>query len=243
MFVCAFVLAAVLEPHVVLEEVAWKSAAGHCSSKYQRATVAGVPAAAAAVIDAALRKMERDVAEAATSPGGAACEKEYREDIAADPRGSMLHGSFFDGDWTVGLQTKRWISVRFHTTSFAGGAHPSDTYAAATFDLAHGGYPVRTFGFYTSARRKRFDRIVLDADFRTMATLSKREGFTVDPDFLRTRDSDLAVDASQILVLPGAIAISGIGSSEAERNDLLTIDERPLFAVGTPNGPLDPKTR
>jgi hypothetical protein len=123
-------------------------------------------------------------------------------------------------------------------------AHPSDEYTSVTFDLAHGGYPVPTFGFYTPGRRERFNAILYDADVREMRSLAKEErDLSVDSAYLKQRDAGLSVNATQILVRAKTIEVTNVDDSGAMRNYILQVDDAALFAIGTANGPLDPRTR
>jgi hypothetical protein len=210
--------------------------------------VTNVPASVKVRIDGFLAKAlsaQTEYAKVALSEREAACNAARADNPDTASQNDRLH--VYEGsDWTSGWARGRWLSVRLHTTESSNRqAHPSDSYAAYTFDLEHGGYPVPTSGYYTRAQRKRLNAAVYAADVAAFSAFAKQNpgDGPVDLSYLRAKDTALQLDATQILLTDSGIELTHTDESEAARGLILKIPFAKLAGIGTPGGPLDPATR
>ena len=229
---------AATDPRLVIHHDLWTSSTGRCTVDIEHASVAGVPSGVKRRIDGILAKqmMDLSLTPETSSRREAACTKETKERIAVDKRDSY-HG-FEHADWTTGLARGRWLSVRFHYSEYSGAfqVHPADYYRSTTFDLAHGGYPVPTIGFYVKAQRAHL------ADALTRAEIASLNA-AVDREAVHQLVSGALIDDPDIIVTLDGIEVTGLGGDEATRNLIVKVPYSQLTGVGTPDGPLDPATR
>ncbi len=234
------------QPRLAISIEHWKSATGACTADLEHATVTGVPSDVKARIDASLAKL------LATQSPTAPLTRTKREANCAQATadfasyGKTIEHSFSSNEvarWTTGLARGRWLSVRLHVTGFAiGNAHPWDAYAAATFDLDHGGYPVPRSGFYTSAQRPAFDEKLAQSE--VAALRSEDATASHDADVLasiRQQIEQSPINASNLLLTASGLEVTGT-LDEAFRNIIITLSYAGLKGIGTPGGPLDPAT-
>lgn len=234
-------------PHLVIRHDRWKSSTGACTVDIERASVIGVAAEVKARIDGLLaRGLASQLPSSALTPSErkARCAKAIAQNAPYFKVVGHPYEEFEAADWTPGLARGRWLSARLHVTEYAGGAHPSDSYTAITFDLAHGGYPVPRSGFYPSSQRARFNHLIFVSEVALTKTFDPQN----PPDaetigFLRQSAQALVVDAAQILLTSAGIEVTGIQDSEAARNEIVKVPFAALEDLGTPGGPLDPATR
>jgi len=237
---------AATQPRLAITREVWKSSTGACTVDLRHATVMGVSAEEKTRIDGVLaallasrspsaavapRQREATCAKAIAHRGAGAAADSYSSDESAD--------------WTTGLAHGRWLSVRVHVSAYSSGAvHPSDAYAAVTFDLAHGGYPVPTSGFYTHARRPMLERVLAKAELAHLA--AEQPGEPLDAAKIAYVRNDIAMSAfteSDFLLTTTGIEVTGIITTDAEGKQMIAVPYASLRGIGTPGGPLDPTTR
>jgi hypothetical protein len=228
-----------VKPQITIATEHWKSSTGACAADLEHATVSGVPPDVKVRIDANLATLLTSQSE--TAP----LSKAKREAECAGSIEGRAFSSTETATWTKGLMRGRWLSMRLHVSSYASAAaHPSDRYAAITFDLDHGGYPVRRAGFYTSSQRPALNAELAKGALAALAANDPID--TRDPSTLASMRHEIeqaAIDESQLLLTPSGLEITGVFESEAARNLIVRLTFAELRGVGTPGGPLDPQTR
>jgi hypothetical protein len=217
---------AATEPHLVIRRDIWKSSSGACTVDIERASVTGVPAEVKARIDGLLARTlasQLPSSERTRSEWEASC-KAIAENAPYVEKLGHPYGQDEGADWTPGLARGRWLSARLHVTAYAGGAHPSDSYTAITFDLGHEGYPVPRSGFYPNSRRARFNQLIFAA--RVALTKAFEPQNPLDAatiGYLRAETQALDIDASQILLMAAGVEVTGTESAEAGRNEIVNV--------------------
>jgi len=227
------------KPQIAIVTEHWKSSTGACTADLEHATVTGVPSDVKARIDANLAAVL--ASQSATAP----LPKAKREAECAGSFEGRAFSSTETATWTKGLMRGRWLSMRLHVSSYASpAAHPADRYAAITFDLDHGGYPVPRAGFYTNSQRPALNAELAKGAIATLAAndpSGARDPSTVAS--IRHEIEQAAIDESQLLLTPSGLEVTGVFESEAARNLIVSVTFAELRGIGTPGGPLDPQTR
>jgi hypothetical protein len=236
------------QPHLAIVTEHWKSQSGRCSADLEHATVLGVPQDVKARIDASLANLL--ATQSPTAPLTRAKREANCAQVAADVASYVKkieqpYTSFEEAKWTTGLARGRWLSVRLHVTAFAiENAHPSDQYAAVTFDLDHGGYPVPRNGFYTNAQRAALDAKLVQSEMAAIrhddpSGLSDADAMAS----IRQQIAQAETDESHFLLTSSGIEFMGAIDAEPFNNEILKLSYAELKGIGTPGGPLDPATR